>query len=95
MAYHVELSPATRRMVDRLRGVSLIAVRGVIRGLADDPRPAGSTKLVGTRDLWRLRVRIDGEAWRLIYAIDDARQLVVITRVVRRDERTYRGAAGQ
>ena len=91
MAYRVELSPAAGRTVDRLRGVSFIAVRGVIRGLADNPRPPGSTKLVGTESTWRVRVRIDHELWRVIYRIDDARDLVVIARVVRRDERTYRG----
>ena len=91
MAHRVELSPAAGRAVDRLRGVSFIAVRGVIRGLADDPRPPGSARLVGTESTWRVRVRIDHEAWRVMYRIDDARGLVVIARVVRRDERTYRG----
>jgi mRNA interferase RelE/StbE len=90
MAYRVEFSPAARRSLDRLHGIAPIAVRGVIRGLAVNPRPAGSTKLVGTRSTWRVRVRIDGEAWRVIYQIDDASQLVIIARVVRRDEGTYR-----
>jgi len=91
MAYGVELSPAAQRQLGRLRGTDYFAMRGVILDLAVNPRPAGSTKLVGTRNTWRVRVRIDGEAWRVIYEIDDAQRLVVITRVVRRDEGTYRG----
>ena len=91
MSYRVEFSPAARRTVDRLRGISQIAVRGVIRGLAANPRPAGSTKLVGIPSTWRVRVRIDGEAWRIVYRIDDTPGMVIIARVVRRDEGTYRG----
>lgn len=91
MGYRVEFAPAAQHVVDRLRGTSLIAVRGVIRGFADNPRPQGSTKLVGIESTWRVRVRIDHEAWRVIYRIDDSRGLVVIARIVRRDERTYRG----
>jgi mRNA-degrading endonuclease RelE of RelBE toxin-antitoxin system len=90
VAYEVQLKPAAQRQLGRLRGVDYYAVRGVILGLAYNARPAGSTRLVGTRSTWRVRVRIDGEAWRVIYQIDDASQLVIIARVVRRDEGTYR-----
>jgi mRNA-degrading endonuclease RelE of RelBE toxin-antitoxin system len=43
-------------------------------------------KLSGT-DFWRLRV---GEL-RLVYVIDEGARLVVILRVARRSEGTYRG----
>jgi mRNA interferase RelE/StbE len=50
-----------------------------------EPRPPGSAKLVGS-DFWRLRV---GDL-RVIYAIDDDARLVVVLRVARRSESTYR-----
>jgi mRNA-degrading endonuclease RelE of RelBE toxin-antitoxin system len=62
----------------------------VIASLAHDPHPPHSRKVVGT-DLYRIRVRVDGVPWRVVYTISDTDQLVVVTRVVRRDEATYRG----
>ena len=90
-AYRVVLSAAAQRQLDRLRGSPFAALRGVILALADDPRPAGAAKLAGRHDLWRIRVRIDGRAWRVVYQLDDRKQLVVVTRVAPRDEGTYRG----
>ena len=43
-----------------------------IEGLSATPRPTGCRKLVGSDNLWRLRV---GD-YRVIYAIDDAGRLV-------------------
>jgi mRNA interferase RelE/StbE len=61
-------------------------LRGPILALGIDPRPPGSTKLVGT-DFWRLRVA----DLRVIYLIEDLDRLVVVLRVARRSESTYRG----
>jgi mRNA interferase RelE/StbE len=54
--------------------------------LALDPRPPGSAKLGGTA-FWRVGV---GDL-RLVYHVDDRRRLVVVLRVAKRAERTYRG----
>jgi len=88
--YRVLLTPAAQRQLERLRGVAQVALRGVILGLADEPRPPGSVKLAGRRNLWRVRVRIDGVSWRLVYELDDGARHVILARVVRRDEGTYR-----
>jgi mRNA-degrading endonuclease RelE of RelBE toxin-antitoxin system len=64
-------------------------MRGVILALADEPRPAGSRKLSGV-DLYRVRLRIDGIPWRILYQVRDEERVVLITRVARRDEGTYR-----
>lgn len=53
--------------------------------LADEPRPPSSSKLAGT-EFWRVRV---GQI-RIIYAIDDDAARVIILRVARRSESTYR-----
>jgi mRNA-degrading endonuclease RelE of RelBE toxin-antitoxin system len=50
-----------------------------------DPRPPGTVKLTGT-EFWRLRV---GDL-RVIYLIDDPASLVIVPRVARRSESTYR-----
>ena len=74
MSYAVLLRPAAARQLRRLRGASFIALRGVVLALSDEPRPRGATKLVGTQDGWRLRVRVDGRPWRVVYTIDDSLQ---------------------
>ena len=91
MSYRVALTPAAQRQLDKLRGANLAGLRGVILALSVQPRPDGAAKLASKRNLWRFRLRIDGRAWRVIYQIDDAERLVVVTRVIRRDEGTYRG----
>ena len=84
MRYRVILSPAAERQLDRTSGVTRVALRGLILGLRDEPRPAGSLKLAGLRNVWRLRARIDGRPWRIVYRLDASRHEIVIARVVAR-----------
>ena len=83
------LAPGVARVLERLHGPIQVALRGVILALADDPRPTGSRKLIGM-GLHRVRLRIDGVPWRILYQVRDAEHVVLITRVARRDEGTYR-----
>jgi mRNA interferase RelE/StbE len=83
--YRVELAPAAQRQLRRLPPGDAAKLRGPILALAMDPRPPGLTKLTGT-PFWRLRV---GEL-RVILVIDDDVRLVVILKVARRSESTYR-----
>lgn len=87
-AWRVELTPAASRQLTRLPPDGLLAIRGVILALAEDRRPPGAGKLRGSR-LWRVRVRIDGAPWRVVYQVRDSDRLVVVTRVARRGEATY------
>lgn len=66
-----------------------MALRGAILALADDPRPRGSRELT-SQDLYRVRIRIDGVPWRIISQVRDEERVVLVTRVARRDEGTYR-----
>jgi mRNA-degrading endonuclease RelE of RelBE toxin-antitoxin system len=91
MAYRVILAPAAEREYGRLRGVAAVALRGILLALEDDARPRGALKLTGMRNVWRLRVRIDGRPWRVIYRLDETRREVVVARIAPRDEGTYRG----
>ena len=81
----VELAPAAQRQLRRLPPGVAASLRGPILALALDPRPQGTQKLQGA-DYWRLRV---GDL-RIVFAIDDAARLVVILKVARRSESTYR-----
>jgi mRNA interferase RelE/StbE len=58
-----------------------------IRALASEPRPAGSEKLAGAEERYRVR---QGQ-FRIVYAIDDASRTVEVVKVGHRRE-VYRGA---
>lgn len=88
--WRVQLTPAVMRQLRRLRGDDLLAMRGAILALADDPFSSGVRKLAAA-DLWRIRLRIRGVPWRIVYQVREGQRLIVVTRVARRDEATYRG----
>ena len=81
----VELAPAAQRQLRRLPPGDAARLRGPILALAIEPRPHGAVKVAGS-DFWRVRV---GDL-RVIYLVDDAARLVVVLRVARRSESTYR-----
>ena len=83
--YRVELAPAAQRQLRRLPPGDAARLRGPILALTLAPRPPGAVKLAGT-DFWRLRV---GEL-RITYVVDHAANLVVVLKVARRSESTYR-----
>ena len=61
-------------------------VRETLLGFSHNPRPQGSIKLSGFSGIWRIRAR----SLRIIYEIFNDERLVMVLRVTRRDERTYR-----
>ena len=70
-----------------LRGEILQRIDGAILALAENPRPRGSQKLPGAGDFYRIRV---GD-WRIIYAIEDDRLVVLVIKMAHRRE-VYRNA---
>lgn len=84
--YRVEIAPSAQRDLRRLPPGDAARLRGPILALGLDPHPAGSQELVDT-EFWRLRVG-DG---RVIYVIDDPAGVVVVLKIARRSESTYRG----
>ena len=83
--HRVDLAPAAQRQLRRLPPGDAAALRAPILALAIEPRPPGASNLAGT-DLWRIR---DG-SFRVIYTIDDLPRLVIVLKVGRRAESTYR-----
>ena len=59
-----------------------------IRALTEDPRPAGCKSVKDApRETYRVRIG----AYRVIYTVLDAEGVIVVARVRKRDESTYRG----
>lgn len=87
--YRVELAPSAQRDLRRLDPRDAARLRGPILALGWEPRPPGATKLTGT-SFRRMRI---GDL-RVIYTVDDAANLVVVLRVARRHEATYRRLPG-
>jgi len=74
-----------QRAMRRLPRDLLERIDQAILSLAADPRPTGSKKLSGHDNLYRVRV---GE-WRISYAVEDDRLIVLILEVAPRG-RAYR-----
>lgn len=83
--YRVDLAPSAVRQLRRLPPGDAARLRQPITDLASRPRPSGVVKLTGTPFL---RIRI-GDL-RVIYVVDDAASVVVVLKVARRSESTYR-----
>ncbi len=86
MAYRVELVPSAQRDLRGLSREVQARLATPIQALAEDPRPSGVRKLRGEERSWRIRVG----PYRVVYDIHDDHALVVILKVARRSETTYR-----
>ena len=80
--YRITFARSARKEVERLEAGIVARVWPRIEGLAANPRPHGCTKLVGVRNLWRIRI---GD-YRVIYSIDDAKRAVDVIAVRHRRE---------
>ena len=77
--YDVRLHPEAMKAYRRLLGSVADRIAAAIDGLGINPRPPGSVKLAG-RDDFRIRV---GD-YRIVYAVDDAEDLVLFARIAHR-----------
>lgn len=84
-SWRIVVRPKARRTLRRLPLPLRQRISEVIDQLASDPRPIGSKKLAGVRDLYRVRV---GE-WRILYVIEDDQLIVIVVDVAPRG-RAYR-----
>ena len=85
MAYKVDITNKARKQFNALPSVIKPRVSEAINDLADNPRPHQCIKLEAD-----LGYRISVGDYRVLYAIDDRAQLVVVYRVKHRRE-AYRG----
>ena len=88
--YELEVSPAADRDLEkpkkRIQRYDFERLRVAIRGLANEPRPPGVRKIRGAEKAFRIRVG----NYRVVYDVHDDRALVVILKVARRSEATFR-----
>ncbi len=84
--YRVELAPSAQRDLRQLPREVQARLEMPILALAENPLPPGVGKLRGEDQTWRIRVG----PYRVVYDIHDDRALVVILKVARRSETTYR-----
>ncbi len=82
MTYRVEFTTAAVRQVKKLPRPARERLLASIEALGVDPRPPGSTKLVGEETAWRLRI---GD-YRVVYDIFDDVLTVLIVRAGHRRE---------
>ena len=85
MGYQVKLRRAVQRELDKLAEHDYEIVAEAISVLEQEPRPPGVKKLAAS-GLRRIRVR----QYRVVYNIDDEELLVIVVRVARRTEDTYK-----
>lgn len=78
IAFH----PDVYKQLQRLPRSIFAAALDEIIGLADDPRPTGIKKLVGSDSDYRVRI---GE-YRIVYEVDDAHGVVTVLTVVKRSD---------
>lgn len=80
--YRIEIEAAAARQLARLPKVAQARIKAKVAALADDPRPRGATKLVGTADSWRIRV---GD-YRVVYVIRDDVLVVIVVKIGHRKD---------
>ena len=84
MSYAVRLARPVPKQLDAIPKKDYQRIYQKLRGLAEDQRPRGSLKLED--DLYRIR----SGAYRIIYAILEEQQTVLVVKIARRSEKTYR-----
>jgi mRNA interferase RelE/StbE len=82
VSYRVELAPRVEKDLASIPESTRRRVKDCIDTLARKPRPAGTVKMKGLRNIWRLRVG----AWRVVYEIRDDVLIVLVLRVAHRRE---------
>lgn len=84
MRYQLKLFSGIEKQLRRFPASDRERVVEAIRSLADEPRPAGAIHLL--ENLYRIRVG----KYRIIYAVYDAEVVVLICKVAKRSEVTYK-----
>ena len=80
--YAVTFARSARRELETLDASIVRRVISRIEALAQEPRPPGSRKLQGEQNLWRIRI---GD-YRVIFSVDDRKQIVDLVRIRHRRE---------
>jgi len=85
LVYSVVFTRSARKELENLDHIIALRILKKIEELPTNPRPSGCKKLSGENSLWRIRI---GD-YRVIYAINDSRQLIDVT-IIRHRSTVYR-----
>lgn len=80
--YKITLSTSAEKEIKSLPKSIQKRVEKIIDSLIVDPRPSGTIKLKGRKDIYRIRV----SNYRIIYTIDDKKHLVDISYIRHRNK---------
>ena len=85
MSFQIRLRQAVQKQLANLAEQDYGIIAEAVSALEQEPRPTRVKKLAES-GLWRIRVG----PYRVVYAIDDKEGLVIVVRVARRTEDTYK-----
>jgi len=85
VSYRVKIRSAAQKDLNALVGQEYEAVAKAISALEKNPRPPRVKKLAES-GLWRVRIK----KCRVVYAINDTTKEIIVVRVARRSEDTYK-----
>jgi mRNA interferase RelE/StbE len=86
--YSIEIAPAAERDIKKLNKklAYLKGIISIIDGLSLDPRPIGARKVKGFLRTFRIRYR----HYRIIYDIYEKDERIIVLRILKRSESTYK-----
>jgi mRNA interferase RelE/StbE len=76
MSYSIQILRRAQKELAQLSKPEYERIKEAVQNLSHDPRPPGCKKLTG-REGWRIRI---GD-YRVIYEIDDAKQILTILHI--------------
>ena len=82
--YQLELTSQAQRQLDKPSVADLRRIVATIQQLRNNPRPSGVKKLRGP--IYRIRVG----NWRIVYAVFERDNLIVVGKIARRSKDTYK-----
>ena len=82
--YRLELTSQAQRQLDKLSVADRGRIVATIQQLRDNPRPSGAKKLRGP--IYRIRVG----NWRIVHAVFERDNLIVVGKIARRSKDTYK-----
>jgi len=83
MTYSIEIAAPAAKALEKLPKSTRLRIAGAIELLSIDPRPPGAKMLRGgAHGRWRVRI---GD-YRIVYAIEDDRLLILVLRIAHRRE---------
>lgn len=86
--YRIEVERRARKALAGLPPSDRSRIEAAIEALADDPRPAGCMP-VRAAEPGTYRIRVG--RYRVVYVVLDQEQVLIVARIARRREDTYRG----